>query len=99
MFNIIFPDYYLNDEFIQFETESKGYLYGVKIEVELNVYELVFYDAVRLKQDAEELCKELGYFHEPNLIILDKVSKESIEKAILTLIEKDELKYLLSTDQ
>ena len=44
MFNIIFPDAYLNNEFAQIEVESKGYLFGVKVIVQNNTYELVFYD-------------------------------------------------------
>ena len=95
MFNIIFPDYYSNDEFAQFETESKGYLFGVKMIVDKDVYELVFYDLARLKQDSEDEQKESNYFHEPNLIILERVSKDLIIKAVTNIYNRGEVQYLL----
>ncbi len=94
MYELIFPEYY-NDDLVQFEVESKGYLYGVKLQVDNFLYELVFYDCARLKQDAEEENKESFYFHEPNLIIIDRVTKKSIERAISKMIQNEEIKYLL----
>ncbi len=95
-YEIIFPEYYKDDEFVQFETENKGYLFGVKLKSKSNIYELVFYDIGRLKQEAEDENKEYDYFHEPNLIILNKITKESIEKAISNMFDKNEMEYLLS---
>ncbi len=34
MYEIIFPEYYVSDEFVQFEVESKGYLFGIKLRTE-----------------------------------------------------------------
>ncbi len=95
MYKIIFPEHYQNNEFSQFETSYKGYLYGVKLKVEKSTYELVLYDYRRLQQDSEAENKDNFYFHEPNLIILKEITKEAIEKAIKSMYEKNEMQYLL----
>ncbi len=82
MYKIIFPDYSEHSKFAQFETESKGYLYGVKLKTKKSTYELVFYDPIRLQQELEMEVKDNLYFHEPNLIILENITKEAIENAI-----------------
>jgi len=92
---ISFPDYYNNDEYVQFEIESKGYFVDVYVKADSKLYRISFYDAVRLSQDITLHLEEGNpYFFEENLLILTKVTKEKMTQAILALVENGGLNVL-----
>ncbi|GAA1616048.1 hypothetical protein GCM10009733_010420 [Nonomuraea maheshkhaliensis] len=64
------------------ETQSKGYLVGVRVESDNRVYDLVIYDPIRLRQDIEDEVQSAGYFAAPNLLVVSVVTRAEIEAAI-----------------
>lgn len=84
---IIFPINYIEDKLLQVETEAKGYLQGVRLKVEGISYTLTFYDPVRLLQDIEEEFKLHGFFFESNVVAITKVDKESIIRALNSIVD------------
>jgi hypothetical protein len=84
------PTLYYKSDFDDFETEMKGYRNDAFVKTPNGeLYEVFFYDPVRLTQD-------LGnglYLAHPGLIVLNKVNKESIEKAVVDLWERGFFNY------
>jgi hypothetical protein len=93
-YTIIFPENYTNDEYIQLEAESKGYLRGVVVIINDVSYTITFYDSVRLRQDIEEELNFKKYFFESNLVIVECINKNYISEAINELIKNDEFKFM-----
>ena len=82
-FTVVLPEYYDSDAFTQFEVESKGLFMDVTVEVNEQRFRLTFYDIVRLKQDYESAAENnASYFLEANLVVIAKVTKELMLKAI-----------------
>ncbi|MFI6928098.1 hypothetical protein ACIBIZ_49795 [Nonomuraea spiralis] len=51
-------------------------------------YRPVFYDPVRLGQEvADELARGTGFFREPNLVVVDQVTRDCMEAAITALAD------------
>lgn len=67
--------------------ESKGWLDGVKVRIGERIIEPVFYDSVRLSQDVEAELSSYGYFAESMLIVLDRVTKNGVEKLIRKMVQ------------
>ena len=62
------------------EAECKGYLCGLKVEVDGKIYIVNIYDIARLQQDFQMEMEYDGYYTtEPNLIIVDEVTPEKIK--------------------
>ncbi len=81
------PDYF--DEQAPF-IESKGWFADVLIEWDGRRYRPVFYDPVRLRQVVDdELASGAGIFREPNLVVIDRVTRDCMEAAITALIGGD----------
>jgi hypothetical protein len=82
-----FPDDF--DERAEFEMTSRGYLSRATVEsADGSEYEAYFTDAVRLAQTLEdEATAGCPYFAEPNLIVLEEVTRSAIERAVRGLWE------------
>ena len=68
-----------------FEAECKGYISGLKVEIDGKAYIVNIYSLVRLNQDFQTETEYYGYFNfttEPNLIIVDEVTPEKIRLAL-----------------
>jgi hypothetical protein len=97
-YQIQFPDEFSDNDLMQFEVEAKGYLMGVSIIFEGYIsYNLAFYDSARLKQDIEEELQRSGYFFKSNLIVVPKVTRDCMQKAIDDLFASGEFKWLKHT--
>ena len=84
------PRIYFKGEFDDFDSEMKGYRNDVfVISPDEQVYEVFFYDPVRLKND----LGEGAFLAQPGLIILNTVNKKSIEEAVSQLWEKGYFNY------
>lgn len=63
-----------------FEAECKGYLSGLKVDIDGKTYVVNIYSLGRLNQDFQTEMEYNGYYDtEPNLIILDEVTPEKIK--------------------
>lgn len=76
------------------QIESKGWFVGLEIIVGEKVLRPTFYDPVRLSQDVAEEITSDGFFTEPCLIVINKVTQESIERAIADLARTGGLERL-----
>lgn len=83
-YKLTFPQHFAEREW---EIESKGWLSSVFLEFEGKRYSLMFYDPVRLSQEAREDIQRDGLFFEKNLILVESVTKAAMEKAIAYIIE------------
>jgi hypothetical protein len=88
LFTIRFPEGY--DARMAHETPSRGYLSNVIVQIDSGkCYELFFVDPVRLQQElAENAESGDAYFAEPNLIVLPRVTTDTIRSAVASL-QKD----------
>ncbi|MEU8358392.1 hypothetical protein AB0C27_20475 [Nonomuraea sp. NPDC048882] len=85
MFSVRWPHYF--DEQAPL-IEAKGWFSDVLVEREGQYYRPVFYDPVRLGQEiAEEMSNGAGFFREPNLVVVDRVTRDHIEAAISALVD------------
>jgi hypothetical protein len=75
---------YSFDERTQEEARARGYLSHVQVQLDNgNIYSIVFYDAVRLKQDLEEEVKlGLAFIAEPGMIVLEDITFECMQAAV-----------------
>jgi hypothetical protein len=78
-YELIFPDY-LDD--YEHETESKGYLVGVKVLIDGASIELAIYDQARLRQEVNDEIEASGFFSEARLVVVSRVTRDEISRAI-----------------
>ena len=78
------PDYL---DGYELETEAKGYLTEARISAGGAVYTLTVYDPVRLSQDTEAEVPAHGYMAVANLLVVPKVTREEIAKAVRLLAD------------
>lgn len=69
------------------EAEARGYLSHVLVDLGDGChYPVVFYDSVRLQQDLDTETKQgTPYVADPGMIVLDVVTLENMEKAVIGL--------------
>ncbi|MEM7248200.1 MAG: hypothetical protein AAF533_22895 [Acidobacteriota bacterium] len=80
----------------EWEIESKGWFAGLEIVIDGRCITPVFYDPVRLSQDiSDELSRDL-VFTETNLIVIERVCRESIVAAVAKLAAAGELTRMLT---
>ncbi|MFJ8461709.1 hypothetical protein ACIQ57_21665 [Lysinibacillus xylanilyticus] len=79
----VFYDQDLDDEPVQFEIQSKGYLYGTILKINNeNEFQINFYDSSRFKQDVDDELKMYSFFYEENVVLVEKITKEKLLSAI-----------------
>lgn len=83
-YSLIYPEYL---DGYENETEAKGYLSGVRIIVGGMVYELTVYDPIRLAQEANDEVVGYGYMAVGNLLVVPRVNREEISRAVAELSE------------
>jgi hypothetical protein len=81
-FEVIFPDYL---DGYEHETESKGYLTGLRVIVGTRSIEFTVYDRERLSQEVTDEINAAGFFAEVNLLVVPRVTREAINAAINSL--------------
>jgi hypothetical protein len=67
------------------EIEAKGYLGTVRIVAGSAVYELDFYDEVRLAQTVADELRSHGFFSGRGIVVVPQVTREAIERAVACL--------------
>jgi hypothetical protein len=74
-----------------YEAEGRGYLSHVTVDLGAGrQYPVVFYDAVRLRQDIDEEAKVgTPYVAAPGMIVLAKVTVENMQRAVADLSRGD----------
>jgi hypothetical protein len=83
-YELQFP-YYLDG--YELDTEAKGYLTEARILAGGDVYTLTVYDPVRLSQDAEAEVPAHGYLAVANLLVVPRVTRDEITKAVRLLAD------------
>lgn len=69
------------------EIESKGWFAGLEVVIDGKTLRPVFYDPVRLSQDINGEISSAGFFFEPFLIVIQKVTRDTIERAVTDLVK------------
>jgi hypothetical protein len=87
-FTLHFPEGY--DARMEHETPSRGYLSNVVVRADGGArYELFFVDPVRLQQElADNARSGQPFFAEPNLIVLPRVTTDTIREAVTGLLKE-----------
>jgi hypothetical protein len=81
--------YTYGSELDEFEALNKGYRTEVIVQIKGKRYELNFISMIRLSQDYEVEQEYLGYYlPEPNTLIVEDVTRETIEKVVKKLYER-----------
>lgn len=69
----------------EWEVEAKGWFSEARIFVSGKRYRLNFYDPVRLGQSIEDELKRDRAFFEPNLVVVQSVTRANMERAAALL--------------
>jgi len=69
----------------EWEIESKGFL-NINVKLDDKIFNINFYDRVRLNQTIEDDMGSGGFFFEKNLVVLEKVNLKEV-KMFLDSIE------------
>jgi hypothetical protein len=77
------------------EVEAKGWFPGARLTVSGKKYQLIFYEPVRLAQTIEGELEERGVFFEPNLVIVQSVTRPHMERAAAFLVESGQTNSLV----
>lgn len=82
-----------------FEASSRGYLSHVLVKLKSGrLYPVIFYDAVRLKQDLDELATHgESFISDPGMIILQEVTREAMETAVQALAGQGLFEHFVPT--
>ncbi len=91
-YTLKWPD---NFENYSWQIESKGWFVGLEINVGGKTLKPTIYDLARLSQDIAGEFSSAGYFFEPFLIVIQQVTRETIERAIADLARTGALERLL----
>jgi hypothetical protein len=86
MVTVRWPDDF--DEYA-WELEYKGWFEGVTVDWNGVSIRLAFFDPVRLGQEIGHELARSSYFREPNLLVIEKVTRDHMEAAIAALSEED----------
>lgn len=84
--SLIFPDDF--DDYA-WEVESKGWFNDVVVEADGKKFRITFYDIARLSQDVEDALAINAAFVEKNIVVLNCVTREAIERAVEFIATSD----------
>ncbi len=77
------------DSYSEYEIECKGWLPGVELMLNDQIYQLTFYDPVRLAQDlADDIQSGKIAIVEKGLMVIPSITKENIIRAINQAVEE-----------
>ncbi|KUP24591.1 hypothetical protein AWJ19_19900 [Paenibacillus sp. DMB5] len=66
-------------ELVEYEAVNKGFRNDVYVKLADGLFNVLFYDSVRLQQDFESEVENYGFYSiDPNLILVSAVNKEEI---------------------
>lgn len=77
------------DQHLAFDVEQKGWCDIAFVELpDGSRVKVFFYDPIRLSQDLENSLLPEGYIAEPGMIVIPRVTREYMEKAVNRLFEQ-----------
>ena len=79
----------------EWEVTSKGCFSEAQLCVAEESYHLNFYDAVRLGQEIQNEIESGGVFFEPNLIVVQSVTREEMTRAVEQLVQSGQVASLI----
>ncbi len=81
---------YLDDsDLAEYEANQKGYRVDVIVRINQELYNVRIYSLDRLEQDFRSECESYGYYAvEPNLVLVNCVSKHEVEFTLQKLFEQ-----------
>lgn len=80
----------------EWEVTTKGWFSEAWMTVSGKHYRLNFYDAVRLAQEIESELQRGGVFFEPNLVIVQAVTRSDMERAAELLAQTGQVASLVA---
>jgi len=81
---LVFPEDFRDYEW---EVEAKGYFSEAKLSASGKNYRLNFFDRVRLRQEIEDELGQGRVFFEPNLVVVNSVTRAEMERAAEVLVQ------------
>lgn len=75
---------------------AKGYCPNVELCVDGKIYRLTFYEPVRLAQDATAEVEGGKIFFEENLVVVEAITRSSIENAARWLVKTNQIRRMSS---
>jgi hypothetical protein len=84
-FEVVFPEHFDLDASL---IEAKGSFSGVEVRTGNLVWRPVFFDPVRLQQEVADALDSDGYFQEPTLIVVTKITRAEIEAAVQRIMDR-----------
>ena len=82
------------DEY-EWEVKSKGWFAEARLNVSGKRYRLNFYDPVRLGQEVDDELQRGRVFFEPNLVIVQSVTRSEMEKAAELMTQSGQASSLI----
>ncbi|MEH2531400.1 hypothetical protein V1277_002221 [Bradyrhizobium sp. AZCC 1588] len=79
----------------EWEVETKGWFSEARIIISGKRYRLSFYDPARLGQEIEDELQRDGAFFEPNLVIVQSVTRANMERAAVLLAQSSRVAGLV----
>lgn len=92
-YTLTFPDDF--DDF-EWEVKSKGWFGDAKLNLLGKQYRLNFYDPVRLGQEIESELHRRTAFFEPNLVVIQSVTRSAMKSAVEILVRSGGADLLVS---
>jgi hypothetical protein len=91
-YSVVFPEGF--DDYA-WEVQSKGCFPDVRLAVSGKQYRIAFYDPVRLNQEIQDEIQRGGVFFEPNLVVVQSVTRQSMTKALELLMRTEKANSLV----
>ena len=93
-YKIIYED---DTELAEIEAKDRGYRCDVVVETDKKKYKVYITSMIRLQQDFDASQQYYGYYcADPNMLLVEDVTKEEIEKVIKAVFEE---KYFEKLDK
>jgi hypothetical protein len=71
------------------EVQAKGWFGEARLCFQGKRYRMNFYDPVRLGQEIDSAIQRSGLFFEPNLLVVQSLTRSNMEAAVARLVEAD----------
>jgi hypothetical protein len=79
----------------EWELEAKGWFSLARLTVSGKQYRLKFFDPARLGQEIQDELERGRVFFEPNLVVVQSVTKANMERAAAFLVESNQVPSLV----
>jgi hypothetical protein len=92
IFSLVLPGDF--DDY-EWEVKVKGFFSEARLSVSGKRYRLTFYDPIRLNQEIEGELQRGELFFEPNLVIVNSVTRSDMERAVEALMKSGQEAFLI----